>query len=168
MIAATTPRIRFTVPFFQEASTHYLLQAVARAWLGTPFHAHAQIRGAGVDCVHLCAGIYIECGVMEIFDPPRYTLDGGKHAPSSLVQSWLANSPHFNRQGPIGPAEMLPGDLLAFTFGAGRAWHVGMMLDPEKGEFIHAIADVGVVLSSIYEEKWMYRIAAIYRPVKTA
>lgn len=149
--------------FFHSETRQYQLQAVARSWLNTPFHAHACVRGAGVDCVHLCAAIYIECGLMEIFNPPRYTLDGGKHAPASLVMAWLACSPQFQRLGQ--PFQPLSGDLVCFAFGAGRAWHVGTVLNPGTGEFIHALADVGVVISRLHEQPWQHRTAAFYRPI---
>jgi len=154
-----------SVPFFTEDAAVNRLQASARLWLRTPFHAHACIRGAGVDCVHLCAAIYIECGVMEQFNPPRYTLDGGKHAPASLIMAWLATSPQFVCLGTT--VAVMPGDLVCFAFGAGRAWHVGMVLDQAKGEFVHALADIGVVISLLHEQPWAHRTAAFYRPMKS-
>lgn len=30
----------------------------ARSWLGTPFHHHARVKGAGVDCINFPAAVY--------------------------------------------------------------------------------------------------------------
>jgi hypothetical protein len=77
------PTIDKPQPFFADDGSRNRLVAIARQWLGTPFAPHACIRGAGVDCVHLCAAIYIEAGFLERFSAPKYTLDGGNHAPKS-------------------------------------------------------------------------------------
>ena len=157
--------------FFSDDVRRSQLLAVARSWLRTPFHAHASIKGAGVDCVHLCAALYIECGVMEIFDPPKYALDGGAHAATSLVLQWVeqcgrfeavpVQSSEFKVQGSKLPP-LLPGDLLCFTLGR-HEWHVGVMINAHV--FVHALRDAGVVENYLSDRTWSRRLTRAYRPV---
>lgn len=41
------------------------LIAEAKAWLGTKYHAHARVRGAGVDCAQLLIGVTEGAGVLS-------------------------------------------------------------------------------------------------------
>jgi cell wall-associated NlpC family hydrolase len=38
--------------------------AEARSWIRTPYHHHARIKGAGVDCAMLPVAVYSACGLM--------------------------------------------------------------------------------------------------------
>lgn len=135
------------------------LAAAAMQWLGTPFVAHASIRGAGVDCVHLCGCLYIEAGALDVFDPPAYSLDGGKHLSQSLVLKWLDKSDRFKRVD-----EVHFGDLLVFLT-KGVEHHVGVKLDGET--FVHAIKDYGVVEGNIVQDSTYAKcLRAIYRPME--
>lgn len=40
----------------------------AKAWLGTPWHHMARVRGAGVDCAQLLMATYSDAGVIEPFE----------------------------------------------------------------------------------------------------
>ncbi|MHB8520734.1 MAG: C40 family peptidase [Limisphaerales bacterium] len=71
------------------------LVTAARSWLGTPFHAHSAIKGAGVDCVHLAAEIYRAAGIIDNFLPPQYSLDGGQHLDVSVIETYLEGLPQF-------------------------------------------------------------------------
>lgn len=149
-------------PLFRDMAPTKTLQAEAAKWLGTPFRENTAVRGAGVDCVHLCAALYIACGVIDRFAPPKYALDGGKHAARSLVLEWLEGSGRFYR---CDYMETLPmsGDLLCFAFRRGVAWHVGTLVY-ENQTFIHASAGVGVVMQELHGS-WLRRLAAVWRPL---
>jgi cell wall-associated NlpC family hydrolase len=155
-------------PYFANDTRLAQIFAVSRTWLGTPFHAHAGIRGAGVDCVHLCAAIYIECGALEVFNPPKYALDGGQHASRSLVTDWVEKCDRFAPVTPYQSAlrdQLQVGDLLCFQVGR-QAWHVGLLV--KKTFFVHAFAGVGVVDGLITQKIWQRRLVAAYRPVEVA
>ena len=168
------PRCRAaSEPFFMDAIRRAQLLAVARTWLRTPFHAHAGIKGAGVDCVHLCAAIYIEAGALEVFNPPKYALDGGAHAAQSLITDWVEQCGRFEAlfvqssvpprrdQGSRFPA-LQPGDLLCFTLGRVE-WHVGILITPQL--FIHAQRDLGVAENYLAARAWSRRLTRAYRPL---
>lgn len=50
-----------------------------RAWVGTPYHHMARVKGAGVDCGQLVIASLAEAGVIEDFDPGYYTCDWHLH-----------------------------------------------------------------------------------------
>jgi NlpC/P60 family putative phage cell wall peptidase len=47
--------------------------AIARTWLGTPFQAHASVKGVGADCAGLIEGVARELGIAY---PARNAVEG--------------------------------------------------------------------------------------------
>ena len=75
--------------------------AAARAWIGTPYHDQASLRGAGCDCLGLARGIWREIVGPEPFELPAYgrgwgeTGDRGDGYPANrgaLTDSWAQTS----------------------------------------------------------------------------
>ena len=52
---------------------------IARNWIGTPYRHRAAVRGAGVDCARILIEVYAEAGLIERFDPGKYTRDWHLH-----------------------------------------------------------------------------------------
>ena len=83
----------------------------ALSWVGTPYHHHARVKGAGVDCGMLLAEVYERTGVMPHVDPGDYPADWHMHRSEEryleLVQQHAA------------PIEGLPkpGDIALFRWG---------------------------------------------------
>lgn len=154
--------------FFQSREAQARLIIAAGKWEGTPFHPHAAVKGVGVDCVWLAAELYIECGVLTRFDPPKYTMDGGQHNGLSQVCDFLDRSPAFCLAWTAFnncPPELEPGDLLCFRMGR-VIHHVGVMVTDR--EFIHVYQGHMVTFSRVDDTTWNKRLAAIYQPVATA
>lgn len=157
-----------SLPFFDSTAAIKNLQVVAMSWVGTRFFAHGKLKGAGVDCVHLCAEIYRECGLWRNYEFPRYTIDGGHHAGTSKIIEWVERSGRFHRDFCVGPdarlnsARVRPGDLLCFKIGRVE-WHVGLQVDETK--FIHCWQKTGVILSLLADSTYFSRITAFYRPL---
>lgn len=148
-------------PFFQSRDRQAQLVKAALEWIGTPFHPHAALKGVGVDCVWLAAQLYIECGVLRRFDPPRYTMDGGQHSELSQVCEFLDGSPAFVRVLET-PFDLQVGDLLCFRMGR-VVHHVGVVLTERT--FIHVRQHYSVDQSHLDDPTWRKRLAAVYRPV---
>ncbi len=155
-------------PFFNSPALIDRLIFHAHKWVGTPFVAHAQIQGAGVDCVQLAAQIYIACKVMTDFKPPTYSLQEGKHAARSKVIQWVESSGKFTpvdwaSEGRVTrvPDLFLPGDLLCFQFRQRIIHHVGVKL--LRDSFIHVLEGRRVELANL--RNYRPALRAVYRPV---
>lgn len=142
------------------------LQEAAKQWIGTPFAAHSCVKGAGVDCVNLAAALYIETRLLERFDPPAYSLDGGQHNPLSQVTAWLENHSRFisvwHRHGPTDYSPMA-GDALCFL-NARSEHHVGVMLS--GGYFVHAVNRRKVTFAKLADPIYKQSLSAVFRPVE--
>ena len=148
-------------PVFQSAERQAALLAEARSWLGTPFVPRGNLKGAGVDCVHLPAEIYRALGVLPGYAFPDYQLDSGSHAAESLVTGWLDGRPDFL---PLAPVEAcLAGDLLAFRIGK-VVHHVGLLLQGSR--FIHCLRHRGVLESDLRDPTYAKRLVRVYRPLQ--
>ena len=115
----------------------------ARAWLGTPYHHHGRIRGAGVDCAQLSAAVYEAAGVVGPQDcgwyPPQWCL----HRDRELYLE------HLQRAGakPLPDGERpLPGDMGVWRFGRTYS-HGGIVVSDDHDPLIvHAYIRSGSVV----------------------
>jgi cell wall-associated NlpC family hydrolase len=148
-------------PVFQSAERQAALLVEARSWLGTPFVPRGNLKGVGVDCVHLPAEIYRALGVLPSYGFPDYNLDSGSHADRSLVTGWLDGRADFL---PLAPVEAcLAGDLLAFRIGK-VVHHVGLLLGQTR--FIHCLRHRGVLESDLRDPTYAKRLVRAYRPLQ--
>jgi hypothetical protein len=83
--------------FFANEKRRRALEWEASSWVGTPFHAHARLKGVGVDCVQLAAALYIATGFLTEFEVGWYPIDGGNHDAVSRVTAWIEQSGRFAR-----------------------------------------------------------------------
>ena len=118
------------------------------------------VPGAGMDCIAVPAWVYLKTGLLKEFNPPAYTLDGGRHRDLSQVLAWLRASPLFFEVARATPCA--PGDALCFRQSR-SAHHVGLMIT--EHEFIHAAERYGVIKSSLEDPVYRRALVAIFRPV---
>jgi cell wall-associated NlpC family hydrolase len=103
----------------------------ARAWLDTPFHHQARLRGVGVDCIGLVIGVSRELGLIAPdFDITAYprTPDG-----TSLMATAREHMTEIDRD------VMQPGDVVVVSFDK-EPQHFGILGDYRHGglSIIHA------------------------------
>lgn len=154
--------------FFEAPERIEQLKQAVKAWIGTPFVEHARVRTGGVDCVQLAAAVMIECGVIESFDPPKYTIDGGLHRERSLVLEWLAGDPRFAAvSGTASAVHCAPGDILVFASARSAIeHHVGVYLGGPSIEFVNAMPKYGVRIRTLRDGTWSRLLRAVYRPME--
>ena len=150
-----------TAPFFNTKERVATLVKCAQSWSGTPFSAHSRVRGAGVDCIHLAAEIYLQCGALADYKFPQYTLDAGAHRNESQVLTWLNSEKKFQEvQVPYQP-----GDLFCFKLRSVEH-HVGILLGADQ--FIHCWQRQGVLFSNISDPTYRRTLTKVYRPMEEA
>lgn len=110
--------------------------AEAAAWIGTPFHHAARVKGAGVDCLMLLAEVYERAGVTGHIAPPFYVPDWHLHQGAERYMEGLL---HHARPS-AGPPR--PGDIALFRFG--RTFSHGAIVT-QWPRLIHAYWALGVV-----------------------
>jgi len=56
-----------------------LVRDIARSWVRTPYRHRAAILGVGVDCARILIEVYASAGLIERFDPGKYSRDWHLH-----------------------------------------------------------------------------------------
>ncbi|RCS59713.1 C40 family peptidase [Parvibium lacunae] len=112
--------------------------AIARGWLGTPWHHQARCKGAGVDCAQFLLAVYAEAGLIKAFEPDDYSQDWMLHSDQPLFVEVLKRY--------ATPVDFgLPGDVAMFTVGRQPA-HAAIVVDWPT--IIHAYRAEGIVTES--------------------
>lgn len=129
-----------------------LVISTARAWLGTPYHDQASVKGAGCDCLGLARGVWREIVGREPTAIPPYSRGWGEVGAREVLadgaRQWMIE---------IDPAEAGPGAALLFRMrDTGIAKHIGILTDSET--LIHAYERLGVI-EEPFSTAWRRRIA---------
>lgn len=127
----------------------------ARAWIATPYHHQASLRGVGADCLGLLRGVWRDLYGAEPERPPAYSRDWAEAAGREDLLTGAAR--HMRR---VDLQEMQPGDALLFRMrDGGPAKHVGLLTG--EATFIHAME--GVAVSEVaLTGWWRRRLAAVF------
>ena len=130
--------------------------AVARRWLGTPYHDQASLRGVGCDCLGLARGVWRDLVGAEPQAIPPYSRDWGETG----VREVLAEGARTMMiEMPI--ADIGPGTLVLFRMAPRAiAKHVGILTADDS--FIHAYDRLGVIEEAL-TTAWSRRIAFAFR-----
>ncbi len=113
--------------------------AVARSWLGTPYHDQASLRGVGCDCLGLARGIWREVVGPEPFPILPYSRDWGETGPREVLADG-ARAMMIE----VEPDAADPGALVLFRMQTRAiAKHVGILTGPDS--FRHAYERLGVI-----------------------
>jgi NlpC/P60 family putative phage cell wall peptidase len=120
--------------------------AVARTWLGTPYHTGGRVKGAGVDCLTLLAEVYAEVGVTPRIAVPYYPYDWHLHRGEERYLNGVLRYAH--------EIEMLPqpGDIVLWKFG--RCFSHGAIVI-EWPMIIHAYVGRACTLENADAAQWL-------------
>ncbi|MFH6780790.1 MULTISPECIES: DUF6950 family protein [Methylobacterium] len=139
-----------------SADTRARVVALARTWLGTPYHHQASVRGAGADCLGLLRGVYAALYGAEPEAPPPYTPSWAEDRGAETLRDAAAR--HLV---PLAPAAAEPGDVLLFRWRDRLpAKHCGILVAPSV--MIHAY-DGHAVVETWIPPGWARRIAYAFR-----
>lgn len=130
--------------------------AAARAWIGTPYHHQASLRGVGCDCLGLLRGVWRDVVGPEPEPAPVYAPDWAEASGREVLLA--AASRHL---GAIRPDEARSGDVLLFRWRAHLpATHCAILSGPDR--MIHSHDGAGVAEVAL-APPWSRRIAAAFR-----
>jgi NlpC/P60 family putative phage cell wall peptidase len=121
-----------------EFAARAAVVAEAIAWLGTPYHHRAKLKGVGVDCAQLVLGVYAAVGLVRDFDTGDYPQDWHLHRET---ERYLAIIRRLASE--IALDRVQPGDVLLFKFG--RAFSHGAIVTAWP-QIVHANRKDGAVV----------------------
>ncbi|MBX9592485.1 MAG: C40 family peptidase [Hyphomonadaceae bacterium] len=134
------------------SETRTRIVALARDWLGTPYHHQASVRGVGTDCVGLIRGVWRELYGQEAQALPAYTRDWAEGSGCETLLE--AARSHLVE---IAPGEAAPGDVLVFRWRRGMlAKHCAILSAPAA--MIHALE--GAPVAEVALSPWWRRHVA--------
>ena len=111
--------------------------AAARAWLGTPYHDQASLRGVGCDCLGLARGVWRDVVGAEPQPIPPYSRDWGETGAREVLADGAGSM-----MIPVAPGDAGPGTLVLLSMTPRAiAKHVGILTDPDR--FIHSCERLG-------------------------
>lgn len=129
--------------------------AAARAWIGTPYHHQASLKGIGTDCLGLIRGVWRDLYGVEAERAPGYSRDWGEVSGKETLIAAAARH-MVPRQQFIMPE---PGDLLVFRMRPGAiAKHAALLATPST--MIHAMED-RLTAEVPFSAWWRRRLAAV-------
>jgi NlpC/P60 family putative phage cell wall peptidase len=129
--------------------------AIARGWLGTPYHHQASVRGAGCDCLGLVRGVYAEYTGHLPETPPAYSADW---AESDGRETMLEAAARHLTPCPLDA--LASGRVVIFRLRPGMlAKHAAILTSPSS--MIHAIEGAPVAEVAL-APWWRRRIAAVF------
>lgn len=141
-----------------------LVRDIARSWKGTPYRHRAAIKGSGVDCARILIEVYAEAGLIDHFDPGKYTRDWHLHRGEELYRQNIERvaGPPIREDTTIEQMmaegyEPLTGDILVWR--VGRCYSHGAIVT-EWPFVLHASAP-----SLIVEEVEVAHTPVYKRPV---
>src|SRR5271168_3472737 len=121
-----------------EREARTAIVASARAWVGTPYHHMADVRGAGCDCAMLLVRVFCDLGLVEPFDPRPYVKDWHLHRGEERYLTFLLARAHEM-------ATPLPGDAVLFKYGRCFS-HGGIVTRSAPLTIVHAFHPARIVL----------------------
>lgn len=132
----------------------------AREWLETPYAHQAMVKGVGVDCVGLIAGVGLAVGVTDLTRQDIKAYSGYGRLPNPRRMGQIIER-HLRM---IHDAEMDIGDIAWLQWREGMPMHLAI-IGEHDGDFtlIHSLGDVGKVAEHTLTTEWNDRIVSFWR-----
>lgn len=115
--------------------------AEAATWLGTPFANNQSVKGAGVDCAHFLAAVYVAAGVAAPMEIENYSPQWFLHRDEERFLSYVVKVTKEIDEGQAGQ-----GDIVMYKIG--RCFAHGALIVDWPNKIVHAHMQSGRVLAS--------------------
>lgn len=130
-----------------SAEQRAAVAAEAWAWVGTPYHHHARIKGLGVDCAQILAAVYEAAGLVPCLDLGNYAQHWHLSRSEELYLGWLERVGARRVEG--APQA---GDIGVWQFGRCFS-HGGIVVEGGADPtVVHAYIGRGVIVSRVSED----------------
>lgn len=140
--------------------TRSALVAVARRWVGTPYHHQARLRGIGVDCAGLIAAVGHDAGVLPDLDREawkpiaRYGRQPNPKHMAAVLRRFLFQ---------IDESPLI-GDVAWIEWREGLPMHLAILADLDgRPMIIHALGEAGEVVEHDFSSEWQDRVVGWWR-----
>ncbi len=141
-------------------TTRANIVAIARQWIGTPYHHQASVRSVGCDCVGLVRGVYCTLYGCEAETVGAYTRDWAEATGEETLVA--AARRHLIE---IAPADARSGDVLVFRYRPHLvAKHTGLLVAAatiDSRTLLHAL-EGAPVCEVPFNSWWQRRVAAAF------
>ena len=121
-----------------EINERAAVVAEARAWIGTPYHVGADVKGVGCDCAMLLVRVFCDLGLVAGFDPRPYSSDWHLHRSDEIYLGHLTERAHEVERPQ-------PGDAVVFRYGRCFS-HGGVVTTAGPLTIVYAFAAAKVVM----------------------
>ena len=129
--------------------------AIARTWMGTPYHHQASRKGVGADCLGLVRGVFVELYGHDAECPPHYSRDW---AEASGVETMLEGARRHLVE--IATDKAAAGDVVVFRWRPSLpVKHAAILSAPDR--MIHA-AEHCLAAEVSYAGWWRRHLAAAF------
>lgn len=138
-----------------ESRIKIILEAFS--WVDTPYHHQAKVKGVGVDCAQLVAGVAENVfPKLKPINSPVYSIEWHMHNREEKMCQIIES---FGCER-IELEDKAPGDILTFKFGRVQS-HMGILVN--DGQFIHARLDIGKVVVNQLSGMWLETLGRAYK-----
>jgi cell wall-associated NlpC family hydrolase len=110
--------------------------AIAASWIGTPFHDHGRVKGAGCDCATLLLCVFEEAQLIPPTDVGFYSPQFFQHSSEERYLGWVQK---FGAE--ISLERARPGDVVVYKMAGALCFcHAAVVISPGWPTIIHAHA----------------------------
>jgi cell wall-associated NlpC family hydrolase len=132
----------------------------ALTWIDTPYHYQARVKGVGVDCCNLIAGVGEELGLLKDVVIKPYNIQWHLHSKSEDMLYQLESFGCYELRVELDRPETWPiGSIITFKFGRANS-HLGILVQDNR--LVHAAADYGKVVHSYFTDTLLNRVGHLY------
>jgi cell wall-associated NlpC family hydrolase len=140
--------------------------AEAKSWIGTPYHLHGMVKGAGADCATFLLGVLQSFGIIRDEHLEHYSGDWFAHAKEeTYLYRMMRHATNVAEAVSYATLEAKPGDIVLTKSANSRLYnHGGIVV--KWPLIIHAVDPMVRMDDATAHELWCYRTVVVLDPYK--